>query len=202
MRRLTLLAAAAVALAAPSPAAAIPPVVGGTSFNDAAAPIAGSFSDALDTGTAVFYRVHLEAGQRLDASAALDVSSLDPSLTGTSSLTLRLYDPLRGKDAEAQAVGPGDTNTHLKSTSAEVGPVREQGDYYVSAGVNDFLPDGSRPVQLPLGMTLNVTNAGAKPAPRARLSSGGSGTGWAVLAALCAGGLLVGAAGGAAFRCR
>jgi hypothetical protein len=181
----------------------VPPVVGGTSFNDAAPPTAGTFSDALDTGSAVFYRVHLEPGQRLDAKASLDVGSLDPSLTQTSALSLRLYDPLREKDADAQAVGPGDAATHLKSTSAQVGPVKRSGDYYVSAGVNDFLPDGSQPVQLPLDMSLSVANASAKPPPSAvQQSSGGSGTSWAVLAAMCAGALLLGAAGGAAFRRR
>ncbi len=202
MRRLALPVIAGLALAAASPAAAVPPVVGGTSFNDAAPPTAGSFSDALDTGSAVFYRVHLEAGQRLDASVSLDMASLDPSLTGTSSLNLRLYDPLRAKDAEAQAVGPGDATTHLKKTSAEVGPVKEPGDYYVSAGVNDFLPEGSQPVQLPLGVTLAVTNSAARPAPRAGKSSGGSGTSWVVLAALCVAGVGLGALGGLVLRRR
>jgi hypothetical protein len=202
MKRLTPIAVAVLALVAACPAAAIPPVVGGASFNDAAPPTAGTFSDALDTGSAVFYRVHLEPGQRLDAKASLDVGNLDPALTQTSALSLRLYDPLREKDADAQAVGPGDAATHLKSTSAQVGPVRQSGDYYVSAGVNDFLPEGSQPVQLPLDMSLSVANASAKPPPAVQQSSGGSGASWAVLAAMCAGALLLGAAGGAAFRRR
>jgi hypothetical protein len=197
-----LLAAAALAASAGPAAAATPPVVGGTSFNDATPIGTGAFSDALDTGSTVFYKLHLSAGQRLNAGASLDVSGLDPSLTASSSLVLRLYGPLRGQDANAQALGPGDAATHLKSTSAELGPVSEAGDYFVSAGVNDFLPQNGASAQLPLSLTLGTTSGTARPAPAARHSSGGSGTSWAVLVALCAGGVLLGTAGGLAVRRR
>ena len=201
MRRIALLAGLGALLAA-QPAGAAPPVVGGVSFNDAAPLTSGTFADAVDTGSAVFYKVRLAAGQRLDTSAAVDVGGLDPSLTGTSSLILRVYGPLREKDAEAQTLGPGDTTTHLKSTSAQVGPVKEAGDYYVSAGVNDFLPDTPQPIRLPLTMTVGVASGGTKPAPVVRRASAGSGTSWGVLAALCAAGILIGGAAGLAYRRR
>jgi hypothetical protein len=203
VRRLAPMLLVAAALAASAPAAgAAPPVVGGTSFNDATPIGTGTFSDAIDTGSTVFYKLHLAPGQQLNASASLDVSGLDASLTGTSSLVLRLYGPLRGQDAEAQTLGPGDAATHLKSTSAELGPVKQAGDYFVSAGVNDFLPQAGESVQLPLSLTLGVSSGSARPAPPARHGSGGSGTTWAVLVAVCAGGVLLGTAGGLALRRR
>lgn len=177
------------------------PVVGGASFNDAAPVGSGNFSDALDTGGAVFYRVHLDPGQKLSATAAVDVGGLDPSVTGTSSLILRLYGPLRGKDAEAQQLGPGDPATHLKTTTAQLGPAKDAGDYYVSAGVNDFLPDSAKPVQLPLSLTVATASSAAKPPPPAQRNSGG-GTNWALIAAICAAVLVLGAAGGLALRRR
>jgi Ca-activated chloride channel homolog len=190
------------ALPQPDPEAPAAPIVGGTSFNDAAALGGGSFSDALDSGSTVFYKVRLAPGQKLDASASLDVNGLDASLTGTSSLILRLYGPLRGQDAEAQTLGPGDAATHLKSTSAQLGPVKQAGDYYVSAGVNDFLPEGSEPVQLPLSLTLGVgTSSGGLAAP-ARSGSAGGGTSWAVFAALGAAALALAIGGGLAYRRR
>ncbi len=201
MRRLAL-AALVVALLLPAAATAAPPVVGGTSFNDAALLTPGTFADALDTGSTVFYKVDLARGQRLDASASLDVSGLDASLTGTSSLMLRLYGPLRGQDAEAQTLGPGDSATHLKTTSAQIGPVKDPGTYYVSAGVNDFLPQGSAKAQLPLALSIGVGTGKAAPKPSVRLASAGAGTSWAVLVGLCAAGVVLGAAGGLLFRRR
>jgi Ca-activated chloride channel homolog len=192
----------AIGVTAPGAGAADVPIVGGTSFNDAAPIGPGHFSDALDSGSTVFYRLSLVRGEQLNAGASLDVSGLDASLTGTSSLVLRLYGPLRGQDTEAQTLGPGDSATHLKATNASIGPVTQAGDYYVSAGVNDFLPQGNTSVQLPLALTIGIADKAAAAAPRARVSSGGSGASWAVLAALCLGGALLGGAGGLIFRRR
>ncbi|HEY7632988.1 MAG TPA: hypothetical protein VH817_19945 [Thermoleophilaceae bacterium] len=176
------------------------PIVGGVSFNDAPPVGNGTFSDAVDTRGAVFYKVHLDAGQKLTATTALDVGGLDPSVTGTSALIVRLYGPLRGKDAEAQQLGPGDPATHLKTTSAQLGPVKQTGDYYVSAGVNDFLPDSPKPVQLPLSLTVSTASSAPKPPP-AEPSPGG-GTSWVVFAAIGAAVLLAIGAGGLVLRRR
>ena|SRR5436190_22340872 len=92
--------------------------------------------------------------------------------------------------------------THLKSTNAEIGPVQDPGEYYVSAGLNDFLPQGSARAQLPLAVTIGI-NASAPAAKRVeRASSGGAGTSWAVLAAFCVAGVLLGGAGGLVLRRR
>jgi Ca-activated chloride channel family protein len=176
------------------------PIVGGMSFNDAATVGSGTFSDALDTGGAVFYGVHLDTGQTLSARAAVDVGGLDPSVTGTSGLIVRLYGPLRGKDAEAQQLGPGDPATHLKTTSAQLGPVKQAGDYYVSAGMNDFLPDSPKPVQLPLSLTVSTASSAPKPPPARQTSDGG--TSWVVFAAIAAAVLVAIGAGGLVLRRR
>jgi hypothetical protein len=201
VRRLCALAIALVAVL-PQAASAAPPIVGGTSFNDAAQLGTGAFDDALDTGRTVFYRVRLAPGQQLKVGASVDVSGLDASLTGTSSLVLRLYDPLRGQDAEAQTLGPGDSATHLKTTSAAIGPVRDGGTYYVSAGLNDFLPQGSTPAQLPLSLNVGVGAATHAPRAAAPTVTTRSGTSWAVLVALCIAGVALGIAGGLVYRRR
>jgi hypothetical protein len=201
VRRLAAAALALFALLAPA-ATAAPPVVGGTSFNDAAQLVPGAFDDALDTGSTVFYKVRLAPGQQLKVGASVDVSGLDASFTGTSSLVLRLYDPLRGQDTQAQTLGPGDSATHLKSTSATVGPVKDGGTYYVSAGLNDFLPQGSAPAQLPLSMNVGVSTAAHAPKPVARTRRARTGTTWAVLAALCVAGVALGLASGVVYRRR
>ena len=189
------MATALFALLAPA-AMAAPPVVGGMSFNDAGQLVPGAFDDALDSGSTVFYKVRLAPGQQLKVGASVDMSGLDASLTGTSSLVLRLYDPLRGQDTEAQTLGPGDSATHLKSTTAAVGPVKDGGTYYVSAGLNDFLPQGSAPAQLPLSLNVGVSTAGNAPKPVTRTRAARNGTTWAVLAALCVAGVALGIAGG------
>ena len=76
------------------------------------------------------------------------------------------------------------------------------GDYYVSAGVNNFLPDTPQPIRLPLTMTVGVASGGARPAPALKRAPAGSGTSWGVLAALCAAGILIGGAAGLAYRRR
>ena len=201
MRRL---AALAIVLAAVLPAAAgaAPPIVGGTSFNDAAPLTPGAFDDALDTGSTVFYKVRLAPGQQLRVGASIDVSGLDASLTGTSSLVLRVYDPLRGQDAEAQTLGPGDSATHLKTTSAAIGPVKDSGTYYVSAALNDFLPQGSAAAQLPLSLHVAVGTAAQTPKPAVRTAVARAGTSWAMLVALCVARIALGTAGGLLYRRR
>ena len=196
MALLALAAAAGPALAADMP------VVGGSSFNDAAPLTRGTFDDALGTGSTLFYRVRLARGERLTVAAAVNVGALDPSVTGSSTLTLRLYGPLRNQETEAQAVGPGDTATHLKTTSADVGPVSDAGGYYVSVALNDFLPAGGAAVPLPLVLHVGVDPMASRPRVTARAAKSAGGTTWPVFAAFCAGGVLFGAVGGLLFRRR
>lgn len=202
MRRAAGIAALAILLVA-APAQAAPPVVGGATFNDAPLLAPGSHADGVNTGGAVFYKVRLAPRQQLNAAVSLDVGGLDTSLTGASSLVVKLYDPLRQQVTEAQTLGPGDATTHLKSTDATLGPVAQGGIYYLSAAVNDFLPQGSVRAELPLQVALGVATNAAAPARGARASSKrASGTSWGVFAALCAAGALLGVGGGIAVRRR
>lgn len=201
MRRIVVLAALAL-LATAGPALGNTPVVGGTSFNDAAPLLPGTFDDALDTGSTVFYKVRLRRGQRLTVAAAANVGTLDPSATGSSNLTVRLYGPLREQESEAQTVGPGDPATHLKTTSAEIGPVSDAGQYYVSAGLNDFLPTAAAAVPLPLVLHVGVDAKASPPRAAVRARASTAGASWAVFAALCAAGVLLGTASGLLFRRR
>jgi hypothetical protein len=68
--------------------------------------------------------------------------------------------------------------------------------------VNDFLPEGSEPVQLPLSLTLGVGTSSGGPAAPARSGSSGGGTSWAVFAALGAAALALAIGGGLAYRRR
>lgn len=201
MRRLAATGLALFALFAPA-ATANPPVVGGSSFNDAAQLVPGAFDDALDTGSTAFYKVRLSPGQQLKVGASVDVSGLDASLTGTSSLVLRLYDPLRGQRTEGQTLGPGDSATHLKTTNAAIGPVKDGGTYYVSAGLGDFLPQGNASAQLPLTLNVAVSTAAHAPQPAVRTRATRTGTTWVVLVAMCVAGVALGSAGGFVYRRR
>jgi hypothetical protein len=73
----------------------------------------------------------------------------------------------------------------------------------VSAHLNDFLPEGAPPAELPLGVNVALASKPAvTPRPPAAETSGGSGTSWSLFAALCVAGAAVGVLGGAALRRR
>jgi hypothetical protein len=203
--RRTITALAALAIATfPAAAPAAPPVAGGLTFNDAPPLSQGSWWDALDTGGTVFYRVLVPGGTAPKATVTLDLGALDPSDTGGSSLDVKVYDSLRRQVAEGQSVGPGDPTTHVKSVTATAPRAAAvEGDWYVSAKVNDFLPDGTPPVQLPLGVSVALASKdAAAPRPRAAKAGSGSGASWPLFAALCVAGAAVGVLGGAALRRR
>jgi hypothetical protein len=203
-RATTALVALALAIFPAAAPAAAPPVVGGLTFSDAPPLSQGAWWDALDTGGAVFYRVHVPGGTAPKATVTLDLGALDPSETGGSSLDVKVYDSLRRPVAEGQSLGPGDPTTHVKSATATAPrPAAVEGDWYVSAKVNDFLPDGAPPVQLPLGVNVALASRDTTaPRPPAAKASSGSGTSWALFAALCVAGAAVGVLGGAALRRR
>jgi Ca-activated chloride channel homolog len=79
MRR-ALLATVALILAAPAAARAqqpgVTPVVGGGSFNTAPLIAAGRWSDTIDAGETVYYKVQLQKGQVLSATATVDTSQI------------------------------------------------------------------------------------------------------------------------------
>jgi Ca-activated chloride channel family protein len=80
MRR-ALLATLALILAAPVAAAraqepGVTPIVGGGSFNTAPLIAAGRWSDTIDAGETVYYKVQLQKGQVLSATATVDTSQI------------------------------------------------------------------------------------------------------------------------------
>lgn len=199
MRRAAWIAtAAAMALAGAAPAAAAPPVAGGTSFNDATVIGPGEHSDAVDTGGAVFYRLQVPRGRTPEATVALDLSALDPSGTAAANMTVRMYDPLRQQVQQAQNLGPADPTTHVKTITLDGPPAPSTGPYYISVAVNDFLPAGAPAVELPLTITASARPPRA--VSRATGGSGGSGLSWAAFAWICLAAVVVGASGGLVAR--
>jgi hypothetical protein len=204
VRRAIWAAALVLTIVPANAVAAAPPVAGGLTFNDAPRVAPGPWWDALDTGSSVFYRVHVPQGTAPRATVTLDVGALDPAQTGASSLGVKVYDSLRRPVAEGQALGPGDPTTHVKTaTAAAPRAAGVDGDWYVSAQLNDFLPEGAPRSELPLGVTVSLASKpAAVPRPTAGKASTGSGTTWALFAALCVAGAAVGVLGGAALRRR
>jgi Ca-activated chloride channel homolog len=78
------LAALAALLVAPAAAAAqqnVTPVVGGGSYNTAPLLAPGHYSDTVAAGETVYYKVHMEKGQVLSATATVDTSSIETDFT-------------------------------------------------------------------------------------------------------------------------
>jgi Ca-activated chloride channel homolog len=79
------------------------PVVGGGSFNTAPLLQAGSYSDTVAAGETVYYKVHMQKGQILSATATVDTSQIETDFSspnynsGLANLdyTMDIYSPLR-----------------------------------------------------------------------------------------------------------
>jgi Ca-activated chloride channel family protein len=100
------LAALAALLVSPAVAAAqqgVTPVVGGGSFNTAALLTPGSYSDTVDAGETVYYKVQMQKGQVLTATATVDTSQIETDVfkqdynSGLANLDYRIdiLSPLR-----------------------------------------------------------------------------------------------------------
>ena len=120
------------ALTAQQPAA-LGPVQGGGSFNDATLLQAGTFQDTIKVGETLFYAVNLAAGQRLRVTATLtgqpDVQLPD---SVNSFLTLKVYGPARteaGQDVEANI------GQETETLGLEGDPAKQAGTYYISLGL-------------------------------------------------------------------
>lgn len=183
-----------LALAAAGPALAAPAVAGGTSFNDAPSIGLRAYSDAVETGSAVFYRFRVPRGRVPDATVSLDMSALDPSVTGAANLTVRIYDPLRQQVQQAQNLGPGDPTTHVKTVTLDAPAATAAGSYYLSIAVNDFLPAGTQATELPL--TVSAGSGASLAGDTSGVEEGSSGVSWAAFAGICAGAIALGIAAG------
>ncbi|MER7760461.1 hypothetical protein [Streptomyces sp. NPDC097619] len=155
------------------------PRPGGTGFNDARALGTGVWQDALHPGETRFYRVPVDWGQQLSASAELAKA---PRMTkdfgyAGSGLALRLYSPVRallgtesatydGKQAMAGLEKtPPVAHANRYSTDPWVRHARSAGWYYLAVTVDrkvgEFVADAE-----PLPLTLRVrVEGGTAPAP-------------------------------------
>jgi Ca-activated chloride channel homolog len=105
MRR-AVLAALMALLAAPAAASAQQagtPIVGGGSYNTAPLLKPGTYSDTIAAGETVYYKVHIEKGQVLSATATVDTSAIETDFTkpdynsGLANLdySIDIHSPLR-----------------------------------------------------------------------------------------------------------
>ncbi|MFJ3710331.1 hypothetical protein [Streptomyces sp. NPDC090053] len=165
---------------------------GGTGFNDAAALKGGVWDDRIKPGQTLFYRVPVDWGQQLFATADLG-SSPGNGYVG-SALTVQLYNPVRA------AVTSGDTAYDGKPKSAAPDPVapvayenrystsdavngaRMAGDYYLAVTLSPEVANkfGEKEYGLTLRTSIKGT-AGSPPAYAGAVpdfsAGGGDGTG-------------------------
>ncbi|KPI07805.1 hypothetical protein OK074_3880, partial [Actinobacteria bacterium OK074] len=149
---------------------------GGAGFATARALGQGVWQDSLVPGRTLFYRVPVDWGQQLYATAELGSSATDGDGFVGSALTMALYDPVRGfvEDADSAYGGEQSSATlqplppvaydNRNAVSDRSSAMRFAGWYYLavhlSAPVADKFGEG------PFGLTLRVRVAGtAKSAP-------------------------------------
>ena len=144
MRRVLLLALAALALPA-APAGAQTPIAGGGSFNDAPVLKPGRYTDTLRGGEQLFYAVELKPGQQLNAGATVK-GRTDSSYQ----MGLQIYNPVRAEDnfdgEQSASYGQSDRSVSLRVEGHRVGEhdggvtddvYAEPGTYYVSLAADD-----------------------------------------------------------------
>ncbi|WP_121748030.1 hypothetical protein [Streptomyces sp. E2N166] len=143
---------------------------GGSGFAHATAVGQGVWRDDIRPGQTLFYKVPLDWGRQLHATAELG-SSGDGSGYATSALHLALHNPVRGEvDDAARGYTGRPTSVALAplppvayanryATDAQAGALRFAGSYYLvvhlAAQVADDFGDG------PFGLTLRVRLGGA-----------------------------------------
>ncbi|MEU5955931.1 hypothetical protein [Streptomyces sp. NPDC047525] len=144
---------------------------GGTGFNDARALRPGVWGDRIEPGQTLFYRVPVDWGQQISASAELGSASGGRDEYVTSALVMSLSNPVRARIDDAETAYDG----QQKSTTLEplapvayenryspvdgVAGTRFAGWYYLSVHLN---PKVARQFgKEPLGLTLRVNVDGA-----------------------------------------
>jgi Ca-activated chloride channel family protein len=95
---------------------------GGTSFTNAPLLAPGSYNDAPAVGESVFYKVRLEAGQRLLSTVAApsDRDSWDLSNYETLTVATVLYSPSRVPQTKQSAAMQGDNRVKITAFSPQV----------------------------------------------------------------------------------
>jgi len=166
------------------------PIVGGGSFNDAPRLEPGTYTDTVVSGETNFYRVALQRGQRLAASATVDASTLQRDFSApdydegldNQSYRLDLWSPIReplvDENSEAGLELEGDANVGIYSGAARarialgygevlasdfnVDKFEGPGDYYVEIAAlpSEIYDRPKTRAELPVQFEISVTGEG------------------------------------------
>ncbi|WP_371238635.1 hypothetical protein [Streptomyces pimonensis] len=144
---------------------------GGAGFTRAAPVGQGVWRDGIRPGQTLFYKVPVDWGQQLYATAELGSSSTGGGRYTAAALDLDLYNPVRGhvvdvgvgydgvQKAESLASLPPVAYVNRHAAARQIGAMRFAGSYYLvahlSAAVADDFGDG------PVPLTLRVRLGGA-----------------------------------------
>ncbi|MGW7078904.1 hypothetical protein [Streptomyces sp. NPDC054866] len=149
---------------------------GGTGFNDARAVGAGVWGDRIKPGQTLFYRVPVDWGQQISASAELGSASGGRGEYVTSALVMSLANPVRARIDDADTAYDGQQKTASLRPLAPVAyenrysPVdgvagtRFAGWYYLSVHLNPQVARQFGKAPLDLLLRVNVDGA-AKEGP-------------------------------------
>lgn len=144
---------------------------GGTSFNDARALRTGVWGDRIKPGQTLFYRVPVDWGQQVSASAELGSSSGGGDEYVTSALVMSLSNPVRAKVDDVDTAYDGKQKSIALDTLApvayenryspidDVAGMRFAGWYYLSVHLNPRV--AGQFGKDPLDLTLRVGVEGA-----------------------------------------
>ncbi|MFJ4969474.1 hypothetical protein [Streptomyces sp. NPDC088755] len=158
------------------PDAAAQKRTGGSSYYDATSLKTGEWIDEIAPGQTRFYRVPVDWGQQIYASAVLSNTTADTTEFVGNALTLSLDNPAQGHIADTSLSYSGrSASTALKPLppvayrnrydySSQVSPLRFAGWYYLSATLSPEVAEsyGEKPIALTL--TVQVKNkAGESP---------------------------------------
>ncbi|GFH36568.1 hypothetical protein SCWH03_27980 [Streptomyces pacificus] len=150
---------------------------GGTGFNDAAEISEGEWSSRMEAGRTYFYRVGVDWGQRIFATASLGSTNTEDFTFVSEALTMRLYNPVRAL-VEYDGTGPYDGRQKQASLDPlpevayenrfagadKVQGMRLRGDYYLAVSLNPRLAEKFGKERF--GVTLRVNVEGdAEAAP-------------------------------------
>ncbi|MFD7439913.1 hypothetical protein [Streptomyces sp. NPDC059909] len=147
---------------------------GGTSFNDAAEISEGEWNSRMKAGRTYFYRVPVDWGQQIFATAAIGSGSGNDYVG--NALNMQLYNPVRGFVTDGSTAYDGKQKEaalnplpevayeNRYDSSAKVNGMRFAGSYYLAVSLNPEL--GEKYGEEPFGVTLRLNVEGsAKAAP-------------------------------------
>jgi hypothetical protein len=142
---------------------------GGTSFTDATGLTQGEWQDKIMPGQTLFYRVPVDWGQQIFASADLGTSAADDSAQGVgNALVLALHNPARGMVQDASSVYYDGKQKSLamdplppvayenRYDSGSTSAMRFAGWYYLSVTLNPEVGEEYGEKAIPLTLRVNV----------------------------------------------